>query len=285
MNFLERTVTPFQKHACMNFLERTATRFQKHACMQVLIEQPHPFKSMLVSTFSSEQLHSCLYNYMQAWCERHRTCRPVQQACYCRLLPPLSPILLHLLLLPPPPPPPPPPPNPHRAPSMSSAGCHVIPPSAGRSKESDCRVRDTSSPESPRNGLDNFLSVRMTTALPTTPPHFPDPSPLFAPRANLPVRASTRPARSRLTNLITGSNPIRGAAEMRVSPLRSSSSPLVLIEMDSVSLSCLVLLLLFFFFFFLLSHFLPLSPPFTPLPVLISRFSAPPSSQSTSVPR
>ena len=168
------------------------------------------------------------------------------------LLPPPSSSFPHP---PPPPPPSPPSPNPHRAPSMSSAGCHVIPPSAGRSKESDCRVRDTSSPESPRNGLDNFLSVRMTTALPTTPPHFPDPSPLFAPRANLPVRASTRPARSRLTNLITGSNPIRGAAEMRVSPLRSSSSPLVLIEMDSVSLSCLVLL-----FFFLLSHFLPLPP-------------------------
>ena len=266
MNFLERTVTPFQKHACMNFLERTATRFQKHACMQVLIEQPHPFKSMLVSTFSSEQLHSCLYNYMQAWCERHRTCRPVQQACYCRLLPPLSPILLHLL---------PPPPNPHRAPSMSSAGCHVIPPSAGRSKESDCRVRDTSSPESPRNGLDNFLSVRMTTALPTTPPHFPDPSPLFAPRANLPVRASTRPARSRLTNLITGSNPIRGAAEMRVSPLRSSSSPLVLIEMDSVSLSCLVLLLLFFFFFFY-SRISSLFPPLSlPSPSLSAAFQHP----------
>ena len=260
----------------MNLLERTATPFQKHACMQVLIEQPHPFKNMLVNTFSSEQLRSCLYNYMQAWCERHRTCRPVQQACYCHLLPPLSPLLRLLLLSPPPPPPP----NPHRAPSMSSAGCHVIPPSAGRSKESDCRVRDTSSPESPRNGLDNFLSVRMTTALPTTPPHFPDPSPLFAPRANLPVRASTRPARSRLTNLITGSNPIRGAAEMRVSPLRSSSSPLVLIEMDSVSLSCLVL----FFFYSRISSCPP--PPFPlPFPVLIIRFSAPPSSQSTSVPR
>ena len=67
----------------------------------------------------------------------------------------------------PPPPPPPPPPTP---PAPSSPACHVIPLAErrgkGSGKESDCRVTETSSPESLQNGLDNFPSVRMTTPPP-----------------------------------------------------------------------------------------------------------------------